>query len=168
MENWVMQDSGGGGGQKTGKRKRFSSKPKANSMVVPRGITKTQKRRLQKMRRRELAEKKEEEERDYSFNCFWPMTKPQQMWQGKWLAKEEGGSSGDNSGEEVSKVALAKGKDILGSGDGNPESGNCNPKMECLSGKELMGYSYISIGKDGFVSISVKPMIGVTRLAHDL
>jgi hypothetical protein len=32
----------------------------------------------------------------------------------------------------------------------------------------LMGYDYVSIGKDGFVLISVKPTIGVTRLAHDL
>jgi hypothetical protein len=35
-------------------------------------------------------------------------------------------------------------------------------KMECLSGKDLMGYDYISIGKDGFVPISVKPAIGAT------
>jgi hypothetical protein len=41
-------------------------------------------------------------------------------------------------------------------------------KMEFLSGKDLMGYNYISIDMDGFVSISVKPAIGVTRLAHDL
>jgi hypothetical protein len=41
-------------------------------------------------------------------------------------------------------------------------------KMECLSGKDLMGYDYISVGKDGFVPISVKPMISVTRLAHNL
>jgi hypothetical protein len=31
-----------------------------------------------------------------------------------------------------------------------------------------MGYDYISIDKDEFVLISVKPVIGVTRLAHDL
>jgi hypothetical protein len=31
-----------------------------------------------------------------------------------------------------------------------------------------MGYDYVSIGKDGFVLICVKPTIGVTRLAHDL
>jgi hypothetical protein len=31
-----------------------------------------------------------------------------------------------------------------------------------------MGYDYISIGKDVFVLISVKPEISVTRLAHDL
>jgi hypothetical protein len=49
IENWVMQDSG--------------------------GITKTQKHRLQKMSQRELAEKKEEEERDYWFNRLWPMIK---------------------------------------------------------------------------------------------
>jgi hypothetical protein len=41
-------------------------------------------------------------------------------------------------------------------------------KMECLSSKDMMGYDYISVGKDGFVPISVKPAIGVTRLAHDL
>jgi hypothetical protein len=41
-------------------------------------------------------------------------------------------------------------------------------KMECLSGKDLVGSDYISIGKDGFVPISVKPAIGATRLAHDL
>jgi hypothetical protein len=41
-------------------------------------------------------------------------------------------------------------------------------KMECLSGKDLMGYDYISVGKDGLVSISVKLVIGATRLAHNL
>jgi hypothetical protein len=41
-------------------------------------------------------------------------------------------------------------------------------KMECLSGKYLTGYDYISVGKDGFVLISVKLAIGVTQLAHDL
>jgi hypothetical protein len=33
-------------------------------------------------------------------------------------------------------------------------------KMECLSGKDLMGYDYISIGKDGFVPRSVKILSG--------
>jgi hypothetical protein len=41
-------------------------------------------------------------------------------------------------------------------------------KMECLSGKNLTWYDYISIGKDGFVPISVKPVIVATWLAHDL
>jgi hypothetical protein len=41
-------------------------------------------------------------------------------------------------------------------------------KMECLFGKDLMGYDYISVGKDGFVPISVKPAIGATWLAHNL
>jgi hypothetical protein len=35
-------------------------------------------------------------------------------------------------------------------------------KMECLSDKDLMGYDYISVGKDGFVPISVKLAIGAT------
>jgi hypothetical protein len=41
-------------------------------------------------------------------------------------------------------------------------------KMECLSGKDLMGYDYIRIDRDGFVLLSVKPAISATRLAHDL
>jgi hypothetical protein len=41
-------------------------------------------------------------------------------------------------------------------------------KMKCLSSKDLTGYDYISISKDGFVPISVKPAISATRLAHDL
>jgi hypothetical protein len=86
---------------------------------------KTQKRRLQKMYQRELAEKKEEEEQDYWFNRLRPMTKPKQTWWEKRLSKAEGGSSG----EELSKVTPAKGENNPGSGDGNPESGNSNPEM---------------------------------------
>jgi hypothetical protein len=41
-------------------------------------------------------------------------------------------------------------------------------KMKCLTGRDLMGYDYISVGKDAFVLISVKPAIGATQLAHDL
>jgi hypothetical protein len=41
-------------------------------------------------------------------------------------------------------------------------------KMKCLTGRDLSGYEYVCVGKDGFVLISVKPTIGVTRLAHDL
>jgi hypothetical protein len=80
------------------------------------------------MCQRELAEKKEEEERDYLFNHLRPMTKPKQMWREKWLAKMEGSSNDDSSGEEVSKVTVDRGKDNPGSGDGNPKSANCNPE----------------------------------------
>jgi hypothetical protein len=78
------------------------------------------------MRQRELAKKNEEEERDYWFNFLQPITRPEQTWREKWLAKEEGGSSGDSSGEEASMVTPARGEDNLGSGDGNTELGNCN------------------------------------------
>jgi hypothetical protein len=56
------------------------------------------------------------------------MTKPKQTWQEKWLAKEKGGSSGDNSGEEASMVTMTRGEDNTGSGDENPELGNCKPE----------------------------------------
>jgi hypothetical protein len=77
MENRVMQDSGGKK-SKEGKGDAPSKRPAPR--WCPRGITKTQKHRLQKMRQRWLAEKKEEEERDYSFNHLRPMTKLKQTW----------------------------------------------------------------------------------------
>jgi hypothetical protein len=41
-------------------------------------------------------------------------------------------------------------------------------EMKCLTGKDLMGYDYVSIGKNEFVPISAKPAIGATRIAHDI
>jgi hypothetical protein len=41
-------------------------------------------------------------------------------------------------------------------------------KMMCLTGRDLLGYDYISVSKNGFVPISVNPTIGATWLAHDL
>jgi hypothetical protein len=40
--------------------------------------------------------------------------------------------------------------------------------MKCLSGQDLSEYDYISMGKDGFVPISVKPMTSSTQLANSL
>jgi hypothetical protein len=39
--------------------------------------------------------------------------------------------------------------------------------MKCLTGHDLVDYDYISMGKEGFIPISVKPMISVTRLTSD-
>jgi hypothetical protein len=117
-----VQDSGWG--QETRRRKRCYSKQKASSTVVPKGYYQDTKCILQKMGHRELAEKKEEEERDNWFNHLRPMTKPKQTWQEKRLTKEEGVSSG----EEASKVTPATGEHNLRSRDGNSESGNCNPE----------------------------------------
>jgi hypothetical protein len=41
-------------------------------------------------------------------------------------------------------------------------------KMKCLTGRDLMGYVYISVSKDGFVPIRLKSAIGATWLAHNL
>jgi hypothetical protein len=38
-------------------------------------------------------------------------------------------------------------------------------RMSCLMGHDLTDYDYISVGKDGFVPISVKPMTSVTQLS---
>jgi hypothetical protein len=77
MVNRVMQDSRG---KKLEEGKGAASSKRPTPRWCRRGITKTQKCRLQMMRQRELAEKKEEEERDYWFNHLQPMTKPKQMW----------------------------------------------------------------------------------------
>jgi hypothetical protein len=62
----------------------------------------------------------------------------------------------DQANEEVCVAVAESQVDILGG------------KMKCLSGKDLTGYDYISISRDGFVPISVKSAISATRLAHDL
>jgi hypothetical protein len=41
-------------------------------------------------------------------------------------------------------------------------------KMKCLTGRDLTGYDYFSVGNDGFVLTSVKTAVGATPLAHDL
>jgi hypothetical protein len=41
-------------------------------------------------------------------------------------------------------------------------------EMKCLTSRDLMGYDYVSIDKDRFVPIIVKPAIGSTWLTHDL
>jgi hypothetical protein len=35
-------------------------------------------------------------------------------------------------------------------------------KMKCLTGRDLLGYDYVSVGKDGIVPISVNLTIGAT------
>jgi hypothetical protein len=62
MENRVMQDSGG---KKLEEEKGAAPRKRLAPRWCPRGIIKTQKYIVQKMRQKELAEKKEEEERDY-------------------------------------------------------------------------------------------------------
>jgi hypothetical protein len=64
-ENRVMHDSGG---RKLEEGKGANPSKRPAPWWCLRGITKTQKRRMQKMCQRELVEKKEEEERDYWFN----------------------------------------------------------------------------------------------------
>jgi hypothetical protein len=54
-KNWVIQDSGG---RKPEEGKGAASSKRSAPPWCPKGITKTQKRRLQNMRQRELVEKK--------------------------------------------------------------------------------------------------------------
>jgi hypothetical protein len=75
MENRVTQDSRG---RKPEEGKRVAPSQKLVARWCLRGITKTQRRRLQKMCQKELA--KEEEQRDYWFNRLCPMTKVKQTW----------------------------------------------------------------------------------------
>jgi hypothetical protein len=45
---------------------------------------------------------------------------------------------------------------------------NQGGKMKCLIGRDLIGYDYVSVSKDGSILISVKLAVGATRLPHDL
>jgi hypothetical protein len=68
------------------------SKSKPVPRWCPSGITKTQRHMLLKMRQRELAEKRMEEERDVWFARARPMTKPNKTWREKRLDREEDGT----------------------------------------------------------------------------
>jgi hypothetical protein len=39
--------------------------------------------------------------------------------------------------------------------------------MRCLTGRDLAEYDYMSINKDGFVPISVKPTRSMTQLSNN-
>jgi hypothetical protein len=41
-------------------------------------------------------------------------------------------------------------------------------KMSYLTGRDLIEYDCVSVGKDGFVPNSVKPMTNVTRLTNEI
>jgi hypothetical protein len=82
----------------------------------PRGITKTQRCRLQWMHQRELAKKREEEQRDLWFNRIRLMTKVKQTWHEKWLAREE---NGNNNSEEEVGVTSDKGESTSDKGNSN-------------------------------------------------
>jgi hypothetical protein len=40
--------------------------------------------------------------------------------------------------------------------------------MECLTGWDLTVYDYMSVSKDGFVPINVKPMMSSTQLINNV
>jgi hypothetical protein len=61
----------------------------------PPGLSRTQKRRVQRLRTMEMTEKMEEEERDRWFNEDRPMVIPKKTWREKRLAREE--KDDDNS-----------------------------------------------------------------------
>jgi hypothetical protein len=167
-KNRVIQDSGA---KKPEEEKGATPSKRPAPRWCPRGMTKTQKHRLQKMCQRELAKKKEEEEREYWFNRLRPMTLPKQMWQEKWLTKEEGCSNSDNSVEEVTRVTLARGEDNpesgnyhLESGNHNPDSGNSNPGKE----NDRQGEEPVLMDVNMVFTIPVEfcaPMKDVTELA---
>jgi hypothetical protein len=41
-------------------------------------------------------------------------------------------------------------------------------QLRCLTGRDLSEYEYISVSREGFILISVKPMTSTTRLINDI
>jgi hypothetical protein len=41
-------------------------------------------------------------------------------------------------------------------------------QMRCLTGRDLAEYDYVSVSKEGFVPISIKPMVSTTWLSSDI
>jgi hypothetical protein len=105
MERKVEKASGSGQGHASGGKQPASQ-------WCPRGLSKMQRRRLQKMRQGEIIEKRLEEERDAWFEQARPMTKVKRMWRERRLVREEGDNSGsDSSGELEEKANPGKGGD---------------------------------------------------------
>jgi hypothetical protein len=84
------------------------------------------------MRQRELAEKREEEQRDLWFTQIRPMTKVKQTWHERWLAREENGNSSDNSSEEEVEVISDKGESTSDMGNSNSNKGSNPDKVWVL------------------------------------
>jgi hypothetical protein len=40
--------------------------------------------------------------------------------------------------------------------------------IDCLTGRDLTDYNYVSVSKDRFIPISVKPMTSLTRLTNNV
>jgi hypothetical protein len=40
--------------------------------------------------------------------------------------------------------------------------------IDCLTGRDLTDYNYVSVSKDRFIPISVKPMTSSTRLTNNV
>jgi hypothetical protein len=76
----------------------------------PYGLNRTQKRRIQRLRAMEIAEKKKEEERDRWFNQARPVVSPKKTWREKRLAREEG-QGGDGSGNDSEDSKNVEGMD---------------------------------------------------------
>jgi hypothetical protein len=41
-------------------------------------------------------------------------------------------------------------------------------QLRCLTRRDLTEYDYVSVSKDGFIPISVKPMTSMTRLSSGI
>jgi hypothetical protein len=87
------------------------------------------------MRQRELAEKREEEQRGPWFNQIRPMTKVKQTWHEKRLAREENGNSRGSRSEEEVGVTSDKGESTSDEGNSNLDKGedqheDCPTQME--------------------------------------
>jgi hypothetical protein len=76
----------------------------------------TQRRRLQKMRQREIEEKRREEERDRWFNQARPMLGVKKTWKEKMLAREEYDEDNDSSKHDV---YAEKGEEARSKDDGD-------------------------------------------------
>jgi hypothetical protein len=43
-----------------------------------------------------------------------------------------------------------------------------NGNMCCLMGRDVIEYDYVSVGKDEFIPIGMKPMASATQLVNDM
>lgn len=106
----VSQASAGGVLDARGRKNHGSVAPgtKPAPRWCPPGLSRTQKRRVQRLRTMEMTEKMKEEERDRWFNEDRPMVIPKKTWREKRLAREEKDDN-SSSGSDKEESAEAQG-----------------------------------------------------------
>jgi hypothetical protein len=134
----------------------------------PRGLTKTQRHCLQKMRQIKIAEKRMDDQKDAWFNQPCPMVAPKKTWQEKHLATEECHEDSSDSGQDQEDDGQPK-EEVMGETEGQQEARAFEVNMvfmiptkfrapEVEVTEMVLGAEHVVFEKLGKIGKHVKPL----------